>query len=250
MKKIVRVGASIIAAFLISSAISFGFAQYRKKTANFDDMLNEVQLTQPSLANMFITMRREFPAQYEDFASAMTRDMRAGVDRQQVRQNSSNLMRQFAAKHVQELGQAPSSDLQMYNYQQLKLARTLASVSPKLCAHFVMTGLQPTDIPPQTVLDQLGETVTAQLTGIAAGRRAPAGRDLKDLPEADALAMVSSMKAKGVSDAEIRIFAAPAELARSSETLQCKLGIAMLEGVSSLPLEQSARITAFLVTHA
>ena len=239
-----------VVVLIVVFAVRFGIDQYRTRTVNFDSVVEKLQTTQPEMAKMFATMQQKFPAEYADFNKSVTAAARKGGNSDEARAAGLNAMRQFMKGHIQDLAQAPSANLVAFNRQQIAVAKAFSAVDPTLCAHFVMTGLQPGDRPSESLVKELGKAGVVQMDGIAAGRQSPAGRKVDVISDADAGAMVAALRTAGLNDADLKIFGSPTGLATAPLGTQCRLGIRLLEGVSTMPADQAARITGYLITHA
>ncbi|RYF20129.1 MAG: hypothetical protein EOO77_08675 [Oxalobacteraceae bacterium] len=239
-----------VVVLLVVFAARFGIDEYRTRTLKFDDAVESIRKTQSDMADMFGTMHQLFPNEYAEFSKSMEAQARAGASREDVRLTAGNGMRQFMKIHLQELAQAPNANLRAFNQQQIAVAKALNEVDSTLCAHFVMTGLQPTDRPPESLLSELGKAGVIQLNAIAAGRKSPAGRKVDTISDADAAAMVEAIRGAGLTDSDLKIFGTPAKLAATTPGTQCRLGTAMLEGVLTMPEDQAGRIMGYLLTQA
>ena len=201
-------------------------------------------------AGLFQRLKRDFPADYEVMIRDLLRQAKASNGNKQVMEQAGfHAIRGFYAVKLSAIVNAPSPVLNAYNAAELRFVRKLAAQDVALCRAYVMSGFAPgTDVPDNLVID-MNQVGLAMLAAAKAGsgrpvdpRRGPPPAD--DMPE-----WFAKMRQLDPSE-EMRRFLAGDQSVATDPGIGCRLGTILYQAIAALPTEQSARISAYLITSA
>lgn len=199
-------------------------------------------------AVLFEAIREDFPEEYTRIRDALAKDARDGLPPPVLRQRLFAMMRATSLEHMHELAQAPHAALAAFNAAEARMIEGLEADDVELCARYVMNGFGPGDTIPPRARQALSDMGVAQWRAAAAGRDWPADRKIgRVLPPRDAEALVAAMRAQGMGDKDLEIFATPALWVRAEPWRQCATGKWLVSAVGKLPAEQGDRVTAWLI---
>lgn len=201
-------------------------------------------------AGLFQRMKRDFPTEYE----AMIRDLlsqakASGGNRQVMEQAGFRAIRGFYASKLTAIVNAPPSSLAAYNAAELGFVRKLAAQDLALCRTYVMTGFGPGTVIPENLRVDMGQVGLAMMAAAKAGTGRPVDPRRGQPPGADQADWFAKMREIDPSD-EMRRFLTGDQSAAADPAIGCRLGTNLYRAIAALPPEQSARITAFLISSA
>ena len=201
-------------------------------------------------AGLFQRLKRDFPADYEVMIRDLLRQAKASNGNKEVMQLAGfTAIRGFYKARLGAIVNAPPSVLADYNARELNFVRKLAAQDVSLCRAYVMTGFAPgTVVPPGLAVD-MGQVGLAMIAAAKAGLGRPVDPRRGPPPADDMPVWFAKMRELDPSD-EMRRFLAGDQSVAADPAVGCRLGTALYQSIAALPSEQSARITAYLITSA
>ena len=196
---------------------------------------------------LFARLKRDFPRDYE----AMIRDLMvqakaSGGDRQAMEQAGFRAMRGFYSAKLSAIVNAPASVLMAYNANELAFVRKLAARDVRLCSTYVMTGFGPSTVVPADLRPDMARIGFGMMAAAKAGAGRPVDPARGQPPTADIEPWFARMREIDSSE-EMRRYLSGDQSVAADPLVGCRLGTALYQAVASMPPEQSARITAFLI---
>ncbi|MBB4098511.1 hypothetical protein [Sphingomonas kyeonggiensis] len=253
-REVSRSGLAIGIAVLLLAALGIGgawwFVTRLQQQERSPEGIAESILRDRKAAPFFEALRDNYPREFADYTALLSKRVREGATREQIRGESLTWMGAVTDRHLGEFVQAPHGDLNLYRQMEIQLVETMQQEDVRLCGQYVMGTLKPgTHYPPRTA-ERLIETAAAWITASAGGRDHPANRKIPkgEVSEADAVALVTEMRRVGASQADLDVWTDPARLARARPEQQCAIGLHLLNGIVELPHERSDRVTGWLVS--
>lgn len=196
-------------------------------------------------ADSYRALLSEFPTEFYQLKRSVQDIVNKGGNAQDITAFSANWWRNFDARYSASVAQAPAAKMSELQATQIKLIMAERDESAYSCAAAVMGNYTAINRSDETV--RLAHERRAKMIEAAAlGLQHPANRKVETLEQADADAITAAVKLAGSSQDDIDFFYQG--MKGGSVERQCKVGLSFLLAISKLPLEQSARITGFLMS--
>lgn len=201
-------------------------------------------------AGLFQRLKRDFPADYEAMIRDLLRQAKASNGNKQVMEQAGfRAIRGFYAAKLSAIVNAPPSFLADYNARELNFVRKLAAQNLGLCSTYVMSGFAPGTVVPDDLQVDMGQVGIAMIAAAKAGAGRPVDPLRGPTPSADMPAWFAKMRELDPSE-EMRRFLAGDQSVAADPATGCRLGTNLYRAIAALPTEQSARVTAYLITSA
>ncbi|MBB4840490.1 hypothetical protein HNP52_003582 [Sphingomonas kyeonggiensis] len=238
----------LVAAVGLGGALWFG-AKLQQQAQSPEGIAESI-LKDRKGAPFFEALRDNYPKEFADYTALLSRRVREGATREQIRAESFIWMQATTQRHLDEFVQAPHGDLNLYRQMEIQLVETMQQEDVRLCGQYAMGTLRPgTRYPPQTA-ERLIEVAASWITASAGGRDHPADRKIPkgDISEADAVALVTNMRHAGMSQTDLEVWTDPARMARARPEQQCAIGLYLLKGIVEMPHAPADRVTGWLAS--
>jgi hypothetical protein len=249
-RPIVRIIGFTIAVLVGLYLGKLAFQAFENRPGKLETDFETTVQNDPAMGPMFQAFRQYFPNDYAALKTEMVAQHRAGASPASLSLLGYNRMAAFRKAHIRELAQAPSAELEAFRKSQAALMNGLAAESPKICAQYTFSAIQPGTTPSLKVQKLLGDIGAVQFRAIAAGQKAPARRQLDTLSPADGEALVAQMKRAGLGDRQLAAFLDGSGARALSESDQCRTGVVLTQALDRLPRDQAERILAFMTAHS
>lgn len=246
---LLKLGAFAVAFIVAKAIVSGGFAFVERKSTQPANVERIVQAN-PDLAAMYGPLKEFFPGKYNEVIAHVAELARSGASEQEISAYTFNASRQFVTSHMDDIAGASTDTLVQIAKLHSDIASALANESKTACAEFGMTGVNQSTAASlsKTTLGRFSNGAGLMFRAAHEGTVSPINRG-KELSEEDAKALITAVRDTGLSDDKVEVLFSE-RVSQASVPDQCRMTVALYEAVASLPAEQSARITAFLLRGA
>ncbi|MBX9898281.1 MAG: hypothetical protein K2Y17_10380 [Qipengyuania sp.] len=194
----------------------------------------------PNIGVTFIALKRYYPDKYQEFVEQASRELRAGADSGEMRAFSFQFMRQFMTEESRFIARAPVAELMALQEAQLGAARALQTENPSACAHYVVDGLQQSDVPSPSAAAAVARVAAQSMRAAASGRKD--GVAVVEPSDSDWESLGAAMRDDGVSEEQLQHLA-DNTMSQLPDSDQCEMGISMLRAILSLSEVPATRIS-------
>lgn len=242
-KKAAGLAIGLLAFFAAKFLFGFGsdwFARQSFTPQKVEQALKEDRQLYPAIQ----VFKSRYPDIYNNFLNEISNSAKNSASKREIEQISFNFMRNFIKSKSNSIAFSSSESLTKINTAQLELTNQLKSDDIILCSQFVMTGFKPGTILSESAKTKVANSTVAMLEAAFSGDANPTERNVTELSDADAVALIDAMKSAGTPD---HIVTSLGVLGTASTADQCDAGVGMYRAVAALKGEQAARLSAFFV---
>jgi hypothetical protein len=197
----------------------------------------------PKLGTAYRTMSELFPREYAAMLDELRAQPHPASESEAARAGYQAMRRQVIAKREQFM-RAPDADIAQYLEALFLVGQTMQRTNPAGCVA-AFTG-RPEAFPRDyEALSAMSAVSAAYFRAAAAGQARPVIR--MELAESDYSAWIEAMRAGGVEEATLELMFDRSLQAQATSDQLCGMRIAMMEGVTRLPLPIVGKFGAALM---
>jgi len=245
-KKAAGLAIGLLAFFVVKFLFGFGNDWFTRQSVT-PQKLEQALKKDSQLYPAFQVFKFRYPEAYNRFLNEMSNVTKNATEKQEIEQASFNFMRNFIESKSNSIIFSSSESLKNINKMQLELTNQLKSDDIMACSQFVMAGLKPGVSLSESAKTKAANSTIAFLEAAFSGDANPTQRNVTELSDADAVALIEAMKRAGTPD---HIVTSLGVLGAASAADQCDAGVGMYSGVAALKGEQAARLSAFFVSQS
>jgi hypothetical protein len=198
---------------------------------------------------MMSELERLYPTEHQQWTDETRKAVAARLPAQEIRNQRSQRTHAFIGGRILAIAAAPSEDMLAFTQISSDLEGQLRQENPQACADFAGGALW-NDVPLSATATVMAGDLGAQLVRMAAaGESSPVPRDAKRIDPADATAFMTLLRKDGIPPREMRLFASD-RVGEGSPDEQCDIAIRVHRAVAGLPVDQGARLQAYLLVSA
>jgi hypothetical protein len=199
-------------------------------------------LKNPTYGRSFTYLHDHFPSDYASLRTDLTRAEAAGAGKAEISEISFQFATRLVVAHSADFGAARDEPLAQYRSVQIRSFETMQRESVTECANSAAPVDAKSNQPLNTtVADAQEDVLYAMLETMNDGRTAKVRRDPPS--RADYKAEVEAMEIYGVTRDDIIAMSKIETFTALPAEHRCKIAVASLKAINSLPPEQADRVT-------